>query len=126
MTSNEISLAVATAVSEALKAMTPAITEALDAHKANSAACDDTYAALIGQLVFIRTVTMTNCGRLVAVLPQAFVLEDAVWVANTGRWSNFCKTGNADEVEPFADGPVYVGKAGLIDMAKLPKIPSAK
>ena len=98
-----------------------------DADKAALPFVDETYAALVGQTVFIRTVTMTNVGVLAAVMKDAFVLDDgAVWIANTGHWSNFCATGEADDVEPFGKGPVYVAKGGVIDVGAMPKIPSKK
>ena len=39
----------------------------------------------IGVLYMIRTVTMIQTGRLVSVCPQELVLEDAAWIADTGR-----------------------------------------
>jgi len=85
---------------------------------------DPTYSALIGQIVSIRTVTMTNVGRLEAVLPEAFLLSGAVWIAVTNRFSEYCANGSAKEVEPFApDAPVYVAKGGVIDITPMPCVP---
>ena len=109
--------------------LSQAIAEGLTMHEATKASSnyvDDTYAHLVGKIVALRTVTMTNVGRLEAVMPQGFLITDAVWIANTGRWANFCRTGDADEVEPFGDKPVIVAKGGLIDVVELPKIPKAK
>lgn len=86
---------------------------------------DETYAMFIGKTVFIRTVTMTNVGVLQAVMKDGFLLSDAVWIANTGRWSQFCQNGTADEVEPFGSTPVVVAKGGVIDVGLMPKIPTS-
>lgn len=67
----------------------------------------------IGQAYHIRTVTHYWTGRLVAVTPQELVLEDAAWIANTGRFTDFFSDG-PDEVEPV-DGPVIIGRGAVID-----------
>ncbi len=69
----------------------------------------------IGENYFIRTVTMALCGKLTKVTEKELVLEDAAWVADTGRFATFLKEGKVDEVEPFPDGEVIVGRGGLID-----------
>jgi len=72
----------------------------------------------IGKNYFIRTVTMALCGKLVDVQEKELVLQNASWVADTGRFSNFIKDGtlsNSAEVEPFPDGLVIVGRGALID-----------
>jgi len=70
---------------------------------------------IIGENYFIRTVTMALCGKLVQVTEQEFVLESAAWVADTGRFCKFLSDGTPDEVEPFPEGRVIVGRGGLID-----------
>lgn len=72
---------------------------------------------IIGEKYFIRTVTMALCGKLVQVTEQELVLESAAWVADTGRFNSFLQDGTPDEVEPFPDGKVIVGRGGLIDAA---------
>jgi len=69
----------------------------------------------IGKVYLIRTVTMIQTGRLVKVTPQEIVLEDCSWVADTGRFCDALKTGNFNEVEPFPDGMVIVGRGAIID-----------
>lgn len=68
----------------------------------------------LGKAYFIRTVTMYLTGKLVKLTPQELVLEDAAWIADTGRFSQAMKTGNFNEVEPF-NGPVIVGRGSIID-----------
>lgn len=76
------------------------------------------YAFLEGKNVIIRTVTMAVVGRLMSVHPQELVLEDAAWVADTGkRWYDFLRFGGgtSQEVEPFPDGCVVVGRGAIVD-----------
>jgi len=74
----------------------------------------------VGKQYFIRTVTMAIVGRLVSVGRQELTLEDAAWVADTGRFGDFLRDGEkvADEVEPFPDGEVFVGRGSIIDMVE--------
>lgn len=70
---------------------------------------------LINQCYFIRTVTMHLTGRLVDVTEQELVLEDAAWIADSGRFSEAMKTGALDEVEPFPGDKLIVGRGAVID-----------
>ncbi len=45
----------------------------------------------IGKIYLIRTVTMIDTGRLVAVTPQELVLEDAAWIAGYGSLCAGCR-----------------------------------
>ena len=71
----------------------------------------------IGKNYLIRTVTMIQVGRLVEVTDKELVLENASWVADTGRFSKFLsgETDNKTEIEPFPDGLVFVGRGALVD-----------
>ena len=73
----------------------------------------------VGSVYLIRTVTMIDTGRLIAVTPQELVLEEAAWIADTGRFSDALKSLNFNEVEPFPDGRVIVGRGGIIDAIKI-------
>lgn len=73
----------------------------------------------IGANYLIRTVTMIDTGRLVAVTPQELVLEDAAWIADTGMFADSLKTCEFDEVEPFPDGRVIIGRAAVIDAVEI-------
>jgi len=77
----------------------------------------------IGKNYLIRTVTMIQTGRLVAVAPQELVLEDAAWIAATGRFANVLKTGKFNEVEPFPDGKVIIGRGAVIDAVQIAVTP---
>lgn len=75
----------------------------------------DPLAAFIGKAVFIRTVTMHYTGRLVAISADTLVLDDAAWIADSGRFATALATGELVEVEPFP-GRVCVGRGALVDI----------
>jgi len=76
----------------------------------------------VGAIYLIRTVTMIDTGRLVRVTPTELVLEDAAWIADTGRFSDALKSLNFNEVEPFPDGQVIVGRGSIIDAIKIKEV----
>ena len=69
----------------------------------------------IGKNYVLRTVTMIDLGKLVDVTENELVLENASWIPDTGRWYNFLTDGKLNEVEPFPEGRVIVGRHALID-----------
>jgi hypothetical protein len=73
----------------------------------------------IGAVYLIRTVTMIDTGRVVRVTPTEIVLEEAAWIADTGRFSDALKKLSFNEVEPFPDGEVIVGRGAIIDACKI-------
>lgn len=76
----------------------------------------------IGKPYLIRTVSMIDTGRVVEVTAQEIVLEDACWIADTGRFSDALKTCNFSETEPFPDGRVIINRSSVIDAVKIEKI----
>ena len=86
----------------------------------------DTSAWEIGQPYLIRTVTMIDTGRVVAVTQQEIILEDAAWIADTGRFSDAIAKAEFGEVEPFPDGRVIVGRGGIIDAVKIKTLPRSR
>ena len=73
----------------------------------------------IGQSYFIRTVTNYFTGRLIWVGEKEIVLEDAAWIAETGRFNEFVAGKTVSEVEPFPKGSrVIVGRGSIIDMTE--------
>lgn len=54
----------------------------------------------IGSAYFIRTVTYFATGKLKAIVGHFLVLEDAAWIADTGRFSDAIAKGIMSEVEP--------------------------
>lgn len=69
----------------------------------------------VGNAVFVRAVTHYYTGRVVELDGDQVVLEDAAWVADTGRFSAALKTGALNEVEPFC-GPVCIGRGAIVDV----------
>ena len=69
----------------------------------------------LNKFYFIRTVTMHLIGRLVFVGRHELTLDQCAWVADSGRFSECLKTGKLNEVEPFPDGPVNVGRGAIVD-----------
>jgi hypothetical protein len=76
----------------------------------------------IGKPYLIRTVSMIDTGRIVEVTAQEIVLEDAAWIADTGRFSDALKSCNFGEVEPFPDGRVIINRSSVIDACKIEKV----
>ncbi|HET8686453.1 MAG TPA: hypothetical protein VFM18_07290 [Methanosarcina sp.] len=72
----------------------------------------------IGAVYLIRTVTMIQVGRVVAASKQWVMMEDAAWVADTGRFSDALKKWQFNEVEPFPDGLVGVSCGSIVDFVK--------
>jgi hypothetical protein len=78
------------------------------------------YPFKIGENYFVRTVTMHYSGKLVKVFPQELVFTDCAWIPDDGRFADsFEKEYN--EVEPFPDGEVIIGRGSLLDMAPIKK-----
>jgi len=67
----------------------------------------------IGKQWIIETVTKYWVGDIVAVTETEFVLERAAWIADTGRFNEFMKTGKPSELEP-ANGPVVISRGGYV------------
>lgn len=77
----------------------------------------------IGKNYLIRTVTMIDTGKLVAVSPQELVLESAAWVADTGRFAGALQSCEFNEVEPFPEGRLIIGRGSVIDAIQIPTLP---
>lgn len=68
-----------------------------------------------GEKVFIRTVTHYLTGRVVEQRGGFVFLEDAAWIADTGRFHDALKFGKFNEVEP-ALTPVRVSLGSIVDV----------
>jgi hypothetical protein len=80
----------------------------------------------IGKNYLIRTVTMIDTGRLVAVTSQDLVLEDAAWIADTGRFAQALEKANFNVVEPFPTGRVIVGRGSVVDAVQIAVLPRSQ
>lgn len=72
----------------------------------------------IGENIIIRTVTHIIVGLLVDVNEKEFVLKNAAWVADTGRFNECISKGTFSEVEMYGKEIVTVGRGALIDATK--------
>ena len=68
----------------------------------------------IGTKYFIRTATYHCVGLLIEKTKGELILEDASWIADSGRLNNALKTGIFDEIEPFPNN-LIVNISGIID-----------
>jgi len=68
----------------------------------------------IGKAYFIRTVTYFATGRVKEIVGNFLVLEDAAWIADTGRFSTAIATGVLEEVEPV-EVPMYINTNSITD-----------
>ena len=79
------------------------------------------YGWVIGTSYLIRTVTHIQVGRLINITDKEIFLEDASWIADTGRFNNILKNGiesdDDSEIEPFTD-IVGINRGALIDFVK--------
>ena len=73
----------------------------------------------VGESYLFRTVTHIEVGRVRAVIGQYVELEEASWIADTGRYHDCLKKGVFNEVEPY---PLYTGinSQSLINYAPWP------
>jgi hypothetical protein len=70
---------------------------------------------VLGKWYAIRTLTMIYTGQLKAVYGGELVLSSAAWIADTGRWMQFCQDpANANEIEPFAEDAI-VSRQNIVD-----------
>jgi len=63
----------------------------------------ESYADLIGKTLFFRTITYHYTGKVTKIIGFFLGLSDAAWIADSGRFMNFIKTGEASEVEPIGE-----------------------
>ena len=73
----------------------------------------------IGNCYFIRTVTHYFTGRLIWVGDKELCIEDACWIADTGRFNEFAANKVVNESEPFPKGArVIIGRGSIIDIVE--------
>src|SRR3990167_9653739 len=68
---------------------------------------------LVGMKLFIRTVTYHMTGKVVKRMGAFIQLEDAAWIADSGRFSTALKEGELNEVEPV--GTMWVNLSSVVD-----------
>lgn len=67
-----------------------------------------------GKSFFFRTVTYHLTGRVTKVIGNFAVLEDAAWIADSGRFMQAIKEGRLNEVEPV--GEAIINLSSVTDM----------
>lgn len=58
---------------------------------------------MVGKKFFFRTVTYHLTGKVKKVIGSILYLEDAAWIADSGRFMDCIKNGKLNEVEPVGD-----------------------
>ncbi len=76
-----------------------------------------THSIPIGESVFIRTVTFHYTGRVRSVTATDIVLDDAAWIADSGRYEAALRTGKLSEVEPVPAGWIIISRGVVVDIA---------
>ena len=72
---------------------------------------------LIGKAVFVRTVTTYFTGLLVKVEDGFATLDDAAWIADTGRFADALAKGTLNEIEPYP-GSMVVSCGAIVDVCE--------
>ena len=68
---------------------------------------------LIGHKFFFRTVTYHMTGKVIGRFGNIIKLENAAWIADSGRFMDCIKTGSVNEVEPV--GNAFLNLATVVD-----------
>ena len=68
---------------------------------------------MIGEKFFFRTVTYHLTGKVKKVIGNILELQDAAWIADSGRFMQAIKDGKLNEVEPV--GKAYLNIATVTD-----------
>lgn len=88
----------------------------LDDIKKMLAPTSPTHGFEIGKSYFIRSITMHYTGRVTHVTDSDVWLEDAAWIADSGRFYDALAHGTLNEVEPYPHG-VAVSRSAIVDFA---------
>lgn len=68
---------------------------------------------LVGQKLFIRTVTYHMTGEVVKRMGTFIQLKNAAWIADSGRFNEAIKNGTLSEVEPV--GTAWLNLSSVVD-----------
>ena len=81
----------------------------------------------LGANYFIRTATYHHTGRLTCVTDTELVLEDAAWIADSGRFTQALGNCEFSEVEMFPRGShVIINRLAVIDACIIAKLPATQ
>ncbi len=73
----------------------------------------NSYEDMMGEKYYFRTVTYHLTGRVIRKVGDFLELEDAAWIASSGRFMQAIKDGELDEVEPV--GGAFVNLTATTD-----------
>ena len=73
---------------------------------------------IVGNDYFIQTVTHYYTGRLVWIGHQEIAVEQAAWIADTGRFHQFMSGEMANEVELYGNGTLLISRGSIVSMIK--------
>ena len=79
----------------------------------------------IGESYFFRTVTYHYTGKITKINGRFLMLENASWIADSGRFADAIKNEEFDEVEPY-DRPVILNMEMIVDVCKIKKLPEVQ
>ena len=68
---------------------------------------------MIGEKFFFRTVTYHLTGKVKKLVGNIIELDDAAWIADSGRFMQCIKDGKLNEVEPI--GKAYLNLTSVTD-----------
>ena len=73
----------------------------------------------VGEAYFFRTVTYHTLGKVKKIVGNFLVLEEASWIADSGRFNEFINEGkvyesSSSEIEPLEVNPV-ISLASIVD-----------
>ena len=74
----------------------------------------------VGKNYLIRTITMVDVGRVTKIVGKFIVMDDASWIADTGRFFECLRKSDVFiEVEPFQH-PIFVNTDAIVDATLWP------
>ena len=73
------------------------------------------YEDLVGLKVFFRTITYHAVGKVKKVVGRFVQLENASWIADTGRFMNFIRDGVQENTEVEPVGEMFLNMDTVVD-----------
>lgn len=70
---------------------------------------------IIGKKYIIRTITMINVGRLINIIGNFMILDDASWIADAGRWEECLIKPEGIKISEKYKKPVLVNVHSIVD-----------
>ena len=80
----------------------------------------------VGDKLFVRTVTYFMTGQVREIVGAFLVMEQAAWVADTGRFMDALDSSNFSEVEPFPSGSAILNTNAIIDASPINDLPTVQ